>query len=310
MQKRINIIWRLPLQNQTLPNFLGKEFFKMEYAIQQKNNEQKDRTKSIVLTLVISLLVFLGIFFYTFTKITEKPEQITTMLINFGDNQNGAQTEEPANQEGSLAAKTEVAPPEPLQEMVSETKPEPKIVPAKTVVKERIITGTNKTVTAPKTEKTTKATKTSAKSAPAKSTTPNSKTGTGDGKGNAAIGNLIKGRGTKTGTQGTNGVTGNTGDPLGGEGNGDSKIGIDRQLIGFIPGTMGRGGAQPAHNCSASGTISISYTVDKAGNVVSARRLSGVSDPCVSSKSVSWVKQYVKAERANTSSSGVYKITF
>jgi hypothetical protein len=150
----------------------------------------------------------------------------------------------------------------------------------------------------------------STKAAATKAATPNSKTGTGDGKGTAAIGNLIKGRGTKTGTQGTNGTTGNTGDPLGGDGNGDSKIGVDRKLIGFIPGTMGRGGAQPAHNCSASGTINISYTVDKAGNVISARRSGGISDNCVATTSVEWVKRYVKAEKANTSSTGTYRITF
>lgn len=73
---------------------------------------------------------------------------------------------------------------------------------------------------------------------------------------------------------------------------------------------MGRGGSQPNHNCSASGTINISYTVDKAGNVISARRSSGVSDACVVSTTVSWVKQFVKAEKGNTSSTGVYKITF
>jgi len=292
----------------------------MDYTIQHKNNEQKDRTKSILLTLLISLIVFLGIFFYTFTKITEKPEQMTTMLINFGDQQNGAQLEEPANQEGSLAAETQISTPEPVQENSTETKPEPKVEPEKPAVKEKIITGTNTKITAPKVEKSSKTAKTTTIATPAKkpsiktsspkATAPNSKTGSGDGKGTAAIGNLIKGRGTKTGTQGTDGTTGNNGDPLGGDGNGDSKIGIDRKLIGFIPGTMGRGGAQPAHNCSASGTISVSYTVDKAGNVVSARRLSGVSDPCVAAKSVSWVKTYVKAEKANTSSAGVYKITF
>ena len=53
-----------------------------------------------------------------------------------------------------------------------------------------------------------------------------------------------------------------------------------------------------------------SITVDKAGNVVSARRSGGISDACVASTSVAWVKKYVKAERANTSSTGSYKITF
>ena len=280
----------------------------MNYTLQHKKAEERDRRSSAIITFLISLLVFLGIFFYKFTKITEKPEEITTMLINFGDNQNGADAEEPANQEGSLAANTEVAIPEPVQENISETKPEPKTVVTKPVVKEKVITGNNTKVSAPKAEKPVKAApaKTSAK----KAVTPNSTTGTGDGKGTAAVGNLIKGRGTKTGTQGTNGTTGNQGDPLGGDGNGDSKVGIDRNLVGFIPGTMGRGGAQPSHNCSASGTISIAYTVDKAGNVTSARRSGGISDPCVASTSVAWVKQYVKAERASTSSTGTYRITF
>lgn len=289
----------------------------MDYIIQHKKNEEKDRRRSAIITLLISLLLFLGIFFYKFTKITEKPEQITTMLINFGDNRDGAEVEEPANQEGSLAANSEVT--EPVQETVPEAKPEPVKEIVKPVVKEKIITGTNTKVTGPKATKvepTKTATKaapakaTPKKASPAKATSPNSNTGTGDGKGTAAIGNLLKGRGTKTGTQGTTGTTGNAGDPLGGDGNGDSKIGVDRKLVGFIPGTMGRGGAQPAHNCSASGSINIAYTVDKAGNVISARRSGGVSDPCVVSTSVSWVKQFVKAEKSNSSSTGTYSITF
>ena len=281
----------------------------MDYIIQHKRNEEKDRRRSAIITLLISLVLFLGIFFYKFTKITEKPEQITTMLINFGDNQDGAEVEEPANQEGSLAASSEVT--EPVQEIVPEAKLEP--------VKEKIITGNNPKASTPKAEKVVKAktptnstpAKTTPKKAtPTKATTPKSNTGSGDGKGTAAIGNLLKGRGTKTGTQGTTGTTGNAGDPLGGDGNGDSKIGIDRKLVGFIPGTMGRGGAQPSHSCSASGNINIAYTVDKAGNVISARRSGGVSDACVVSTSVSWVKRYVKAEKSNSSSTGTYSITF
>ena len=290
----------------------------MDYIIQHKKNEEKDRRRSAIITLLISLLLFLGIFFYKFTKITEKPEQVTTMLINFGDNRDGAEVEEPANQEGSLAANSEVT--EPIEEVVPEAKPEPIKEMAKPVVKEKIITGTNTKVSTPKAEKVVKA-KTPTKSTPTKTTTPkkasqakaatpNSTTGSGDGKGTAAIGNLLKGRGTKTGTQGTSGTTGNAGDPLGGDGNGDSKIGVDRKLVGFIPGTMGRGGAQPSHNCSASGSINIAYTVDKAGNVISARRSGGVSDACVVSTSVSWVKRYVKAEKSNSSSTGTYSITF
>lgn len=289
----------------------------MDYVIQHQKNQEKDRRKSAILTFLVSLLIFLGIFFYKFTKITEKPEQLTTMLINFGDNQNGAQLEEPANQEGSLASNTEVN--QPIEENIAETKPEPTKEVAKPLAKEKILTGSNTKVSAPivkkivKTKTISKATltkPTTAKTSSAKATQSNSKSGNGDGKGTAAIGNLIKGRGTKPGTQGTNGTTGNAGDPLGGDSNGDSKIGVDRKLIAFIPGTMGRGGNQPSHNCSASGTNNISYTVDKAGNVISARRLSGISDGCVSSNSVSWVKKYVKAEKANTSSTGVYQITF
>lgn len=280
----------------------------MNYSIQHKNAEQRDRRNSAIITLLISALVFLGIFFYKFTKITVKPDEMTTMLINFGDNQNGESADEPADQEGSLAANTEISEPQPIENTIAETKPEPKVEAPKPVIKEKVITGSNTKASAPK--NVTPKTASTPKSAPAKNSTSNAKTGSGDGKGTAAIGNLIKGRGTKPGTQGTNGTTGNQGDPLGGDGNGDSKIGVDRNLIGFIPGTMGRGGAQPAHSCSASGTINISYTVDKAGNVISARRSGGTSDPCVVSTSVQWVKQYVKAERSNTSSTGTYRITF
>ena len=280
----------------------------MNYSIQHKNAEQRDRRNSAIITLLISALLFLGIFFYKFTKITVKPEEMTTMLINFGDNQNGESADEPADQEGSLAANTEISEPQPIENTIAETKAQPKVEAPKPVIKEKVITGSNTKASAPK--NVTPKTASTPKSAPAKNSTSNAKTGSGDGKGTAAIGNLIKGRGTKPGTQGTNVTTGNQGDPLGGDGNGDSKIGVDRNLIGFIPGTMGRGGAQPSHSCSASGTINISYTVDKAGNVISARRSGGTSDPCVVSTSVQWVKQYVKAERSNTSSTGTYRITF
>lgn len=279
----------------------------MEYIIEHKKNENKDRRNSAIITLLISLLIFVGIFFYKFTKITEKPEEVTTMLLNFGDNRTGDQIEEPANQEGSLASNNE-----PSEIPPKKTDSDP-------VIKEKIITGVNPATSTAKAEKvksskknvvssTTKTNPVNKKSS--KAGTSNSRTGVGDGKGNAAIGNLLKGRGSKAGNQGTNGATGNAGDPLGGDANGDSKIGVDRKLIGFIPGTMGRGGAQPANNCAASGKISIFYTVDKAGNVISAKRSGGSADPCIVSSSVSWVKKYVKAERANTSSTGTYSITF
>ena len=291
----------------------------METTIQHKRKERNDKLKSAILTALISALLFLLIFYYQFVREIPKEEKVTTMLINFGDNRNGNGAEEPANQEGSLAS-ADIYVPEELKTPEPEKVVEKVVEKPKSVEKpaEKIITGKSEKSTAIKTEKTekksTKTTEsTSSKTSPSKtSSTSNTsaKNAQGDGKGTAAIGNLIKGRGTKTGSQGTNGTTGNAGDPLGGNGNGDSKIGVDRKLIAFIPGTMGKGGEQPSHNCSANGTITISYTVDKAGNVTSARRSSGISDPCVVTAAVIWVKKYVKAEKATTISTGTYKITF
>lgn len=285
-----------------------------------RNEENKDKIKSAVISVLIWSAILLFVFIYKMKpKPYEKePEIVTTMLINFGDNRNGAGIDEPANQEGSLAAQAVENSNEPVENAVSEPKtiitPDPKPESKKTEAKDRIITGNNTKATAPKKE-VSETNKKSTASSTVKSTkssanTANSKTGSGDGKGTAAIGNLIKGRGTKSGSQGTGTGIGNDGDPLGGDGNGDSKVGIDRRLVGYIPGTMGRGGTQPSHNCSASGSITIAYTVDKAGNVISARRSGGTSDPCVVSTSVGWVKKYVKAEKAPVSSTGTYNITF
>lgn len=289
----------------------------METITQHKRDERIDKLKSATLTALISALLFLMIFYYQFVREIPKEEKVTTMLINFGDNRNGNGAEEPANQEGSLASADiyipeELKTPEPqLQEIVETPKAVEK--PA-----EKIITGKSEKTTAVKTEKSEKKSTKSSETTATKTTTSKTsstsntttKNAQGDGQGTAAIGNLIKGRGTKTGTQGTDGTVGNSGDPLGGKGDGDSKIGLDRKLISYIPGTMGKGGEQPSHNCTANGTITISYTVDKAGNVISARRSSGISDPCVVTAAVIWVKKYVKAEKASTNSTGTYKITF
>lgn len=292
----------------------------METITQHQRNERKDQLKSATITVLITALLFLLIFYYQFVREIPKEEKVTTMLINFGDNRNGNGAEEPANQEGSLASSEiyipeELKTPEPTSEKAVET---PKAVekPA-----EKLVTGKSEKATMAKSDKKEKVIekntknieKTTNKSTPSKtSTTANTsdKKAQGDGQGTAAIGNLIKGRGTKSGSQGNDGATGNAGDPLGGNGNGDSKIGVDRKLISFIPGTMGRGGEQPPHNCDASGTVNIAYTVDKSGNVTSARRGSGISDPCVVTAAIIWVKKYVKAEKATTNSTGVYKITF
>lgn len=294
----------------------------MRSHIISKDEQNRDRIKSAVLSILIWSAILLFVFLYKLKpELDEQPEVITTMLVNFGDNRNGSGVEEPADQPGSLAAATEEVASEPAETAVPETKtviqPDPQPETKKTEAKDKVITGNNTKTSVPKKEESkaetkktstsTSATKNAKKSG---ATTANSKTGNGDGKGNAAIGNLIRGRGTKAGSQGDGNGMGNAGDPLGGDGNGDSKVGIDRKLVGFIPGTMGRGGSQPANSCTASGTITIAYTVDKAGNVVSARRSGGTSDPCISSNAISWVKKYVKAEKASVSSTGTYKITF
>jgi len=294
----------------------------MRSHIISKDEQNRDRIKSAVLSILIWSAILLFVFLYKLKpELDEQPEVITTMLVNFGDNRNGNGVEEPADQPGSLAAATEEVASEPAETAVPETKtviqPDPQPETKKTEAKDKIITGNNaKTSVSNKEESKAESKKTSTSTSATKNTkksgaaTANSKTGNGDGKGNAAIGNLIRGRGTKAGSQGDGNEIGNAGDPLGGDGNGDSKVGIDRKLVGFIPGTMGRGGSQPANNCTASGTITIAYTVDKAGNVVSARRSGGTSDPCISSNAISWVKKYVKAEKASVSSTGTYKITF
>lgn len=272
----------------------------MSETIQNKREERSDRLKSGIVTLVLSILLLIGLYFYQFSREIVKDEPVTTMLINFGDDSNGDGVQEPINQLGSEASN-----PDPIVE-----DPKTEVTPIPTV-KEKVVAGTNNRISTPKVEKTetkkvspTKTSKSPVKTAPTKTATK------GDAKGTAAVGNLIRGRGATTSSSGNNGTSGNAGDPLGGSSNGDSRIGVDRKLVSFIPGTMGRGGAQPSHNCSVSGTITIAYTVDKSGNVISARRSSGVSDPCVSTTSVAWVKQYVKAEAGSSSSTGTYRITF
>ncbi len=293
----------------------------MRSDIIDKNEQNRDRIKSALLSVLIWSAILLFVFLYKLKPKPQgqEPEVITTMLVNFGDNRNGNGAEEPADQPGSLAAPSEIIP-DPLEAAVPETKtviePQPQPETKKSEAKEKIITGNNAKATVPKKEESKENKKSTASTSASKiskksgAATANSKTGNGDGKGTAAIGNLIRGRGTKAGSQGDGDGIGNAGDPLGGDGNGDSKVGIDRKLVGFIPGTMGRGGAQPANSCTASGTITVAYTVDKAGNVVSARRSGGTADPCIASTAVSWVKKYVKAEKSGVSSTGTYKITF
>lgn len=292
----------------------------MNHRALHRKEESKDRLKSGIITAAIwsALLMFLFVYKVA-VELPKKKEVETKMLINFGDSSGGSGAEEPANQEGSLPSENNPAPQQPSNKVVEKALADEDIITAEEP-SEKIITGndtkrTAKTTVAEKSStasgsKTVGEKKSSEKKSLHTPQAAHSKTGSGDSRGEAAIGNLIKGRGTKAGSQGSGSGNGNSGDPLGGNSGGDSKIGIDRKLISYIPGTMGRGGAKPSHSCEASGSITVSYTVDKAGNVISARRSGGISDPCVVSTSVSWVKKYVKAEKAATNSMGSYKITF
>ena len=90
----------------------------------------------------------------------------------------------------------------------------------------------------------------------------------------------------------------------------ESKIGVDRKLIAGIPGTMNYKGKLPTNNVREKGTIEIAYTMDKNGNVISAMRVGGLRSRNTINNAVTLVKKYVKAEKAQTNSTGVYTINF
>jgi len=89
-----------------------------------------------------------------------------------------------------------------------------------------------------------------------------------------------------------------------------TKIGKDRTLTAFIPGTMGKAGKLPSHNCKTKGQLVMFITVDKAGNVTSAGRSSGIKDACNITSAVIWTKKYVKAKKSQNISQGTYTIVF
>lgn len=89
-----------------------------------------------------------------------------------------------------------------------------------------------------------------------------------------------------------------------------TNIGKDRNLTAFIPGTMGKSGKLPSHNCKTKGELTMSFMVDKAGNVTSAGRSSGINDKCATTAAVIWLKQYVKAKKSTSISKGTYTIKF
>lgn len=307
---------------QDLDDIIFEDRHKAYGAYEYRKHYEFTLTKA----LVVGVFIFSVLFFLpaSFIKSDKKkavnsetiiPVDLTEMRINYGDNRNGKGLEEPKEEEGSPAPIVEKKEEKEVVAEVAKVSKEKvdKDIPENTVP---IPTRTkNPPVATKKSNEKTNSTAVanSTKTTPGKTSTKGDikkENATGDGRGNAAIGNLLKGRGTKSGSQGNGTGPGNYGDPLGGDGDGTSLVGVDRKLVGFIPGTMGRGGAQPNHDCQASGSISISYTVDKSGKVTSAKRLSGVSDPCVASTAVSWVKQYVKAEASSVSSKGTYKIVF
>ncbi len=89
-----------------------------------------------------------------------------------------------------------------------------------------------------------------------------------------------------------------------------TSIGKDRMLTAFIPGTMGKPGKLPSHNCKVKGELTMVFTVDKSGNVISAGRSSGIKDACATTAAVIWLKQYVKAKKSASLSKGSYTIKF
>ena len=62
-----------------------------------RNEENKDRIKSALLSILIWAAILLFVFLYKLKPELDKdPEVVTTMLVNFGDNRNGKGIEEPA----------------------------------------------------------------------------------------------------------------------------------------------------------------------------------------------------------------------
>ncbi|MDR2122260.1 MAG: ferric siderophore ABC transporter substrate-binding protein [Flavobacteriaceae bacterium] len=283
---------------------------------------KKERVLSGIITFLISALLLFFILTYktVFTTITP-PSYIDILFemeddlgANYGTDAVGLGEEEPIEQDvlsgaggGALIENPESAASSAADQKENssyltdtDSKEKTSIAPKKTTPKK-----TN-----------TKTTSNTAKNTPKTSNTPPGAgvgNAGGNAKGNAAVGALISGKGkstTSTG-EGTGGRPGqNQGVETGGEGSGGEGIGNGRKLIGFIPGTMGRGGKVPEHDCTESGSITFSYTVDKNGNITSVNRKSGVRSACLVNTGIKWIKQYVKADKGTQSVSGVYRINF
>jgi hypothetical protein len=287
-------------------------------------DNKRERIFSGIITFFISGILLFFILTYKTIFTTSTPPtyidinfEMDDLGANYGTDEVGLGEEEPADQEvllgegGSLLAGNI----ENIPTSVSEQRENNSFF-SNADSKENISIPTKKT----EIKKNTISTKqNSASSSQSTSNKSNSKFSTGNKnskenpKGNAAVDNLLKGKGgstTSTG-QGTGGRPGqNQGVETGGSGSGGVGIGNGRKLTNFIPGTMGKKGEVPVHNCNSSGTIVFSYTVDKNGAIISVTRKSGVSNTCLVNTGIQWIKQYVKANKGTRSASGTYRINF
>lgn len=138
-----------------------------------------------------------------------------------------------------------------------------------------------------------------------------------DNRGREALGNLLRGRqgnASGSGNQGEgtigNQSTGRSPNPGAG---GNEQIGSGgRKLVAWIPGTEGKGGERPAHNCGdvPGKFIKIAYTVNAEGRVISTSYHSGISDECIINTARKWVRDFVRAESGSGNASGIYTIYF
>lgn len=291
----------------------------------QTNENKKERIISGCITFIISVIVLILIFLFKTTYTTVNPPsyidinfQTDELGANYGQDEVGLGDEEPADQDVLLGNGGD-----PLAENISSNndipdKQEPienKKYLTDASAKDAVSTPIKKTE---KLKKKTEIKKTisSNPSNSKNSDKSNGKNGNqsgGNPKGNAALGALLKGKGTSTSSkgEGTGGKPGqNQGVETGGSGSGGVGIGNGRKLVSWIPGTNGKSGKAPVNNCTESGTITFSYTVNKNGDVTSVERTSGKSNTCMVNAGKKWIKEYVKAEKANSISSGTYKINF
>lgn len=273
----------------------------MSYTLSHNIDEhqQKSKLKSGIITAITGILILLLALFYTWTE--KRISRQVTILVNF--------TEEPK-----------------VQEIV------PKIVPitknnnldvsnskgskAQSSNKNTSATSNKFSSTKPKADVISNdisdnKTVVSAKKNNAQTQGPTDEEKRRRNQANDVLNQFKKnktrgGDGTSSTGKGT-GTTDGDGDGTGGDGRFGSG---GRKLIGFIPGTEGKGGEIPSHNCNASGTITFKYTVDKSGKVIDADRISGLSNPCAIQKGKDWIFQYVRANAGTKSESSTYRISF